>query len=455
MPDTESDAELLRRFLTARDDVAFAQLVGRHGGLVMGVCRRVLGHPHDAEDAFQATFLLLARKAASLRSAVSLPAWLHQTAYRTALRARAVAARRREQPWENTDVIQQGTLTEIAEDHGRSVLDEELNRLPEKYRLPLFLCAIEGHSREDAATQLGCTASVLKGRLERGRQLLRRRLAVRGVTLSAVALASVVPASASAASISPALVASTVQASLQHLAGQGALGHVTQNALSLASGGTGFMSLTSKVVIGSAVVLGCLVFGSSWLPGPAVAVGDSSGSLSLTLQDVRPSTDEPQALVARLADGQGQRPAARDGNRGARRDGAGPRSGPREGDGVRPGPRDGELRRGPREGDAPGRMAPREGQYPAPPMGQEGGNPLANFRPQTPREAALLQLIVQLQRQLQELQREVHALRGGQPPARPLGMDRREGPQGDGDGARPGPREGDGARPGRGIGERD
>ena len=151
----ETDAELLARFVEARDDLSFAKLVERHGPLVLGVCRRVLLDEQEAEDAFQAVFLVLARKAPALRRAEALPAWLHTTAFRMALRARAIRSRRQSNEVEFTEMPDQRCLDRITADDQASKLDEELHRLPEKLRLPLFLCCIEGRSREEAAAPTG------------------------------------------------------------------------------------------------------------------------------------------------------------------------------------------------------------------------------------------------------------------------------------------------------------
>src|SRR5580704_18044230 len=176
------DAELLDRYARTGDPAAFELLVRRHGPLVLGACRRVLHDRHDADDAFQATFLILARKARSVRRAGALPAWLHRTARRVALRANAQAARRarHEQP-----------LTidppRPPDDPGRrelgAVLDEEVNRLPERYRRPVVLCYLGGRSTAEAAARLGCPRGTVLSRLATARSKLRARLVRRGIGL--------------------------------------------------------------------------------------------------------------------------------------------------------------------------------------------------------------------------------------------------------------------------------
>lgn len=377
------DEDLLRRFVTDRSDLSFAQLVTRHGPLVMSVCRRILGQQQDAEDAFQATFLVLARKAASLRRAQSLPAWLHKTAYRIALRAKAGNARRREQPLECETMIVAETLTELASDHDQSALDEELNRLPERYRLPLFLCCIEGMPRDEAAYRLGWSPASLKGRLERGRQLLRRRLMLRRVSLG-VALALLVRSQQTAqAAVAPSLVASTVQAGVRSAAGQSASGYVSQNALSLANGSFRVMSMTSsKVVLCSLAAVGLLTWGAAWLSAPAVAGGGEINGPVLMLQTAAVSSSEPETLVAFVAAEDGDRP------RRSPEAEAGPRRSPETDAGPRRSP---EAEAGPRR------------------AAEGAARALGEFRPQTQREAALYQMILQLQREVSELRRELHA----------------------------------------------
>jgi RNA polymerase sigma factor (sigma-70 family) len=152
-----SDAQLLSRFAAARDaasESAFRELVHRHGSMVMGVCRQILRHPHDADDAFQATFLVLVRKADSIRVAESLAPWLYAVAYRTARRARAVASRYRSTPVESLEDPMGHAASDSCHFDLRPLLHEELNRLPGKYRQPIVLCHLEGKTHEEAARLL-------------------------------------------------------------------------------------------------------------------------------------------------------------------------------------------------------------------------------------------------------------------------------------------------------------
>jgi RNA polymerase sigma factor (sigma-70 family) len=191
-----ADRQLLARFASQREQSAFELLVRRHGPMVLGVCRRILGNRHDAEDAFQATFLVLAHKAGSIARRGSLGGWLYQVAYHMALKAKAsaVARQRRERKAGKPGVSALGypadPLAELTARELLAALDEELHRLPDRYRTPLVLCYLEGKSRDEAACQLGTTLATLKRRLEQGRDRLRIRLERRGVSLSA-ALAAV------------------------------------------------------------------------------------------------------------------------------------------------------------------------------------------------------------------------------------------------------------------------
>jgi RNA polymerase sigma factor (sigma-70 family) len=179
-----TNAELLQRFITGRDGEAFAQLVRRHGEMVLGVCHRLLPNDQDTEDAFQATFLVLAQKARSIREVESVDKWLNGVAYRTARRARAQAARRRGLEERARAMAGQDPVNEAAGHDLRSHLDEEVGRLPDKYRALIRLCYLEGKSNAEAARELGCTKGTVSGRLARARELLRVRLARRGLSVT-------------------------------------------------------------------------------------------------------------------------------------------------------------------------------------------------------------------------------------------------------------------------------
>ncbi|HYT93842.1 MAG TPA: sigma-70 family RNA polymerase sigma factor, partial [Gemmataceae bacterium] len=209
----ESDAILLHRFACGRDEAAFTALVLRHGPMVLGVCRRVLRDVRDAEDVLQATFLILARKAASLSRPEALAAWLHGTAYRLALRCRRADQRRRQHETQAVPPVPvrppQDPLDDLTARELLAILDEEVQRLPEVYRLPVLLCCLNGHTQEEAARLLGCTPGAVKGRLERGRQSLQQRLARRGLA-APVVFAALELARGLASAAVPAAMAHTI-----------------------------------------------------------------------------------------------------------------------------------------------------------------------------------------------------------------------------------------------------
>src|SRR5262249_54303889 len=189
-----SDRQLIERFATSRDEAAFSALVARHGPMVLGVCRQLLGNGHDAEDAFQAVFLVLARKAPSLREPELLGNWLYGVALRTARKARARLARRRE-------VDEQGAAgrpearpavqsEQMIEREQAEALHREIDRLPGAFRVPVVLCYFEGLSPDETAHRLRWPSGTLRSRLVRARDKLRRGLARRGVVLSGTALAA-------------------------------------------------------------------------------------------------------------------------------------------------------------------------------------------------------------------------------------------------------------------------
>jgi len=174
----KTDRELLHRFATYGDQEAFATVVERYGSQVLSICYRTLRHAQDAEDAFQATFLVLARKAGSIDWQESVGRWLSEVAYRVASEARGQQSRRRSKVKALDPLFEVPVPAEGDQKDLHAALDRELLRLPAKYRLPLVLCYREGRSRDEAAQRLGLTPGTVKGRLERGRGLLRRRLVI-------------------------------------------------------------------------------------------------------------------------------------------------------------------------------------------------------------------------------------------------------------------------------------
>jgi len=198
-----SDARLLERFVSRREEAAFAALVARHGAMVLNTCQVVLKDPNAADDAFQATFVLLFRKAGSIRECDALGGWLHRVAYRAALQARSDAARRRDV--EKTACARRRAAATPAADDLAAALHDEIERLPERFRLPVVLCDLEGMTRDQAADLLRSTEGAVRGRLAKGRKLLRHRLTRRGITV-AVPLATPggIPASLVSATVATA-----------------------------------------------------------------------------------------------------------------------------------------------------------------------------------------------------------------------------------------------------------
>jgi RNA polymerase sigma factor (sigma-70 family) len=216
-----ADRQLLERFVTRREEEAFAAILERHGPLVLGLCRRLLEHEQDAEDAFQATFLILARKAGSIRKREALAGWLYEVAYRVAMRMRTAAGRQRALERQTTDMPQTDPAAEAAWREVRPILDEELHRLPTKYRSCLVLCYLEGRSNREAARELGWPEGSMSRRLARARELLRTRLSRRGVIVSVGVLGTMLPEKTTAA-VPAVLIAPTLQNAVRFAAGQAA-----------------------------------------------------------------------------------------------------------------------------------------------------------------------------------------------------------------------------------------
>jgi RNA polymerase sigma factor (sigma-70 family) len=218
-----TDGQLLARFIEHREQAALAALVQRHGPMVWGVCRRLLRNHHDAEDAFQATFLVLVRKAVSIRQREMMANWLYGVAHQKALKARAMIAKRRTREKQGTAMPEpQAPEQDIRNDLQPLLLDQELSRLPDKYRVAIVLCDLEGKTRQQAARQLSLPEGTLAGRLTRGRAMLTRRLARRGLAVSGGALAAVFSQEAASAGVPTSVVASTIKAASLFAAGRAA-----------------------------------------------------------------------------------------------------------------------------------------------------------------------------------------------------------------------------------------
>jgi RNA polymerase sigma factor (sigma-70 family) len=259
-----TDAQLLTRFLARRDHEAFELLVWRHERLVLSACRRILGDLHDAEDAFQATFLTLVRKAATIGRGQALASWLYRVACRIALRARAGLAVRAGRERQGTDLAGLTAADDAARERRElgPVLDEEIGRLPEKYRAAVVLCYLEGRTYGEAARVLGCPVGTVSTRLTHARELLRARLTRRGVGLGAGALAAILCECAASAAVPAALVSATVEAAARVAAGQAAAAVVSPRVAALTEGALRAMWIT-KLKIAATLLLAVGVLGGA------------------------------------------------------------------------------------------------------------------------------------------------------------------------------------------------
>ena len=250
-----SDGQLLDRFVERRDASAFEAIVERYGPLVWGVCRRVLRDHHDAEDAFQATFLVLARKAASVMPREKLGNWLYGVAFQTAMNAKTTRAKRRvrERPaWEMTEPE---AVPDEHADELLSRLDREVARLPEKYRMPIILCELEGKTHRQAAEQLGWPVGTVSGRLSRARALLASRLSRPGTPLTVGALGVLLAHDAARAGVPPELVRSTAQAASLSTAGKAVAAGVVSAEVAALTGEVLKTMLLNKLKLATAMLL--------------------------------------------------------------------------------------------------------------------------------------------------------------------------------------------------------
>jgi RNA polymerase sigma factor (sigma-70 family) len=250
-----TDGQLLECFLSRQEPAALEVLVRRHGPMVWGVCRRILQNHHDAEDAFQATFLVLARKAASIHSPAKVGNWLYGVAHQTALKARATRAKRKSREMHGNAMREPG-VTEHPWSEVEPVLDQELSRLPERYRTVIVLCGLEGKTVKEAARHLRVPQGTIASRLARGRAMLARRLARHGIKVSGGALAAVLSDKVVFAALPSSVLTSTIKAMTLATAGQAvAAGLVSSEVAALTEGMVKSMLLT-KLKIAMVVVLG-------------------------------------------------------------------------------------------------------------------------------------------------------------------------------------------------------
>jgi len=252
------DDQLLSRFFQDREDAAFGVLVERYGPLVYGVCRRILTDSNDAEDAFQATFLVLVRKGGTLRDPGRLASWLYGVAYRTARKLRAKAALRTRSERQASEMPSKSDVSDMTYEELQAVLDEEISQLPEKYALPLVLCYLEGKTNAQAAAQLGWPEGSISRRLSRARELLRSRLAKRGLAMS-VALIAAVFARPAAAAVPVGLLAATTRAATLAAQGVDLSELVTPRTAKLVQDVVAGMSAASKFAIPTIAALASIL----------------------------------------------------------------------------------------------------------------------------------------------------------------------------------------------------
>ncbi len=313
-PEEQSnDRELLRRFASRRDEAAFAALVHRHGPMVLHVAQRVLHQRQDAEDVFQAAFLVLARKAERLEWRDSIANWLYEVAYRLACEVRAAACRRQANEKKVLAKPAADPLADISLREALVALDEELIRLPARLRLPMVLCCLEGATQEEAARKLGWSLATFKRRLVRGRELLHARLAGRGLTLAAALAALEFSNGAGTAAAPTVLVGSTAQAALAYMAGRSLLDANTIRAARLAQTLLKNLLLTKvKMVVALAALCLCTAgLGVAWQQTRSAQTQDANAeheearAAQANLQaPPKPADQSPDALpegaVARL-----------------------------------------------------------------------------------------------------------------------------------------------------------
>jgi RNA polymerase sigma factor (sigma-70 family) len=288
-----TDGQLLEDYLSRRDEAALAALVRRHGAMVWGVCRRVLHNHHDAEDAFQATFLVLVRKADSIVPREMVANWLYGVAHQTALKARATTARRRARERQVMEMPEPAvTEPELWHDL-QPLLDRELSRLPDKYRIAIVLCDLEGRTRKEAARQLGVPEGTLAARLARARVRLAKRLARHGLAVSGGTLAAVLAQNAASASAPTSVVFSTIKAVSVYVAGPAAPGVISLEVAALTEGVLKTMSLTRfEIALAVLLVFAVLGAGVTGLTRQTQAAGPGEVARKESPRADKPKSDE-------------------------------------------------------------------------------------------------------------------------------------------------------------------
>ena len=303
-----SEELLLERFLETRDDVAFEAIVARHGPMVLSVCRQILGDPHDVEDAFQATFLILLRKAQSIRNHKKLGEWLHGVAHRVSMRARADGSLRRARDARRAcEAGFPGEPTEPPVDAGAleqaDAVHDEIRKLPDKYRIPIIMCYLEGLTHEQAAERLSWPLGSVKGRLARARDLLRSRLKRRGFVASAelTAIRSARPSAVPEALLDLTLKAATRFAAGEATAVAGTTITITAGAAALAEGVIKSMIATNIKIAAAAILSTGLVVGSASVMAYQQTSGTAAAKRAASSVDTDKSALDAQQWIGKAS----------------------------------------------------------------------------------------------------------------------------------------------------------
>jgi RNA polymerase sigma factor (sigma-70 family) len=302
-----TDGELLDEYVSRRNEAALAVLVCRHGPMVWGVCRRILRDHHDAEDAFQATFLVLVRRAASVVPRELVANWLYGVAHQTALKARATAAKRGRRETQVPVMPEPARAEPDGSPDLRPLLDQEVSRLPTKYRAVLVLCDLEGKTRKDVARQLDCPEGTVGGRLARARDMLAKRLARHGLTLTAGVLAAVLSQNVAGAGVPPAVASATINAVCLVATGQSATGVISANVTALTEGVLRTMLLSKLKTVMMVALLAVGLVGVGVLGRAALAGGRADDPApKAEAKPAKPETLAVREVVLERVDGDGK-----------------------------------------------------------------------------------------------------------------------------------------------------
>jgi RNA polymerase sigma factor (sigma-70 family) len=296
-----SDGQLLENFVYCRDNAAFESLVRRHAPMVWGVCRRTLGNHHDAEDAFQATFLVLVRKAASIRSRELLANWLYGVAQKTASKARQMARKRstREPQGEPMPEPQMEAQDQESGREQRELLDEELSRLPDKYRIAIVLCDLEERNRAEVAQLLCLKEGTVASRLARGRQMLAKRLIRRGITVSGASLAATLPLETASGAVPIAVLCNTIKSACLLASGDAAAaGAVSAQVSALTNEVLKAMAVAKHKAIIFALLVAALIPSGSLLAHHFLANPQFQDEMPPTLESTPPADNHEASGVS-------------------------------------------------------------------------------------------------------------------------------------------------------------